>query len=391
MIGAGVFSAYALAAQAAGRGLLLALLVASAVAYCNAASSAQLAALHPEAGGAYAYGRRRLGDLWGFLAGWCFVTGKIASCAAMALTFGSYAAPSAARPFAVAAVAAATFVNHLGVRATARVTRGIVAAVLLALGAVVAAAWLGGEPDPSRLWPPLEGGPYGVLQAAGFLFFAFAGYARLATLGEEVVDPARVIPRAISIALGITLGVYTIVAVSILAVLGAEGVAASSVPLSAAVERGALAWLTPAVRTGAAIASLGVLLSLLAGVGRTSFAMAANHDLPRALAAVHAGRRIPHRAGIAVGVLVATAVALVDLRSAIGFSSFAVLLYYAVANASAWTLAREERRWPRWVAGAGVAGCVLIAVSLPLRSVASGAGVALVGAAIHLLRRRAVA
>jgi APA family basic amino acid/polyamine antiporter len=388
MIGAGVFSAYGPAARAAGKGLLLGLLVAAAVAYCNAASSAQLAALYPEAGGAYVYGRRRLGSLWGFLAGWGFVIGKVASCSAMALTFASYAFPSHLRPVAVGAVLAVTIVNYFGVKKTALVTRGIVATVLLSLAVVVAAVWFGGETQASRLWPPVEGGPYGILQAAGFLFFAFAGYARLATLGEEVLDPARVIPRAIPLALGITLLVYATVAVSLLLALDTETIGRVPAPLAAAVEAGSLGGLAPAVRIGAAVACLGVLLSLLAGVSRTAFAMAANHDLPHALAAVHPRHKIPHRAEIAAGVLVATAVALVDLRSAIGFSSFAVLLYYAVANAAAWTVPKADRRWPRWVSAAGLLGCVVIAFSLPLVSIVAGSGLLVAGAAVHLVRAR---
>lgn len=388
MIGAGVFSAIGPAARAAGKGLLLGLLIAAAVAYCNAASSAQFAALYPEAGGSYTYGRRRLGNVWGFLAGWGFVIGKIASCTVMAVTFASYAAPSFVRPVAVAAVVAVTMVNYFGVRATANVTRVIVALVLLALALVVAAVLLGGHTDASRLWPPVEGSPFGVLQAAGFLFFAFAGYARLATLGEEVVEPARVIPRAIPLALGITLVVYAIVAASALLALDADDLGKASAPLAAAVEAGSLGQFSPVVRVGAAIASLGVLLSLLAGISRTAFAMAANRDLPHVFAAVHPRHRIPHRAELTIGCLVAVAAALVDLRSAIGFSSFAILLYYAVANASAWTLPQTERRWPRWVSATGLIGCVVIAFSLPLSSVLGGGGLLLLGAVVHLVRSR---
>lgn len=388
MIGAGVFSAYGPAARAAGTGLLLGLVVAAAVAYCNATSSAQLAALYPEAGGVYTYGRKRLGNLWGFLAGWGFVVGKVASCSAMALTFASYAFPSLLRPAAVGAVLAVTAVNYFGVKTTAAVTRGIVATVLLALALVVTAVWFGGAADPSRLWPPVEGSVFGVLEAAGFLFFAFAGYARLATLGEEVVDPARVIPRAIPLALGITLVVYATVAASLLSALDAETVGRVPAPLATAVEAGSLGSCSPAVRVGAAVASLGVLLSLLAGISRTAFAMAANRDLPVVFAAVHPRHRIPHRAGVGTGLLVATTVALVDLRSAIGFSSFAILLYYAVANASSLTLSAPERRRPRWISAVGLLGCVVIAFSLPLSSVVAGAAVLSAGALVHLVKTR---
>lgn len=387
MIGAGVFAAFGPAARAAGNGLIVGLAIAALVAYCNATSSAQLAALYPESGGTYAYGRKRLGDFWGFLAGWGFVVGKLASCAAMAMTFGSYAAPSLARPLAIAAVVGLTAVNYLGVKKTALLTKLIVSLVLLALSVVVASVWLGGATDASRLWPLTGPTPYGVLQSAGLLFFAFAGYARLATLGEEVIDPKRTIPRAIPIALGITLVVYATVAVSAIAGAGAPAIAAATAPLAAAVEAGQLAWLTPAVRVGATVASLGVLLSLIVGVSRTAFAMAANRDLPRFLVAVHPRFQVPHRAELAVGVIVASVAAVADLRAAIGFSSFAVLVYYAVTNAAAWTLAPNERRWPRALALFGLLGCVVLALTLPLLSILEGAAMLTLGALVYALRR----
>jgi basic amino acid/polyamine antiporter, APA family len=389
MIGAGVFAAIGPAAGAAGTGLLIGLAVAALVAYCNATSSAQLAAIHPESGGTYVYGRRQLGDFWGFLAGWGFVIGKLASCAAMAMTFASYAAPAHARPLAVAAVLVLTAVNLLGVQKTALLTRVIVALVLGSLAIVVAAVLLGGEVEPGRLWPLETPGVYGVLQAAGLLFFAFAGYARIATLGEEVVDPARTIPRAIPIALGITLLVYAAVAVSALLVVDAGTLTRAPAPLAAAVEAGRLGWLAPAVRIGATVAALGVLLSLIVGVSRTAFAMAASGDLPRFFAAVHPRHRVPHRAEVAVGIIVATAAALADIRSAIGFSSFAVLTYYAITNAAALTLTPAQRRWPRWLAALGLVGCATLAFSLPAASVFGGAALLGAGALVFLVRRRA--
>lgn len=290
MIGAGVFAAFAPAAQAAGAGLLIGLGIAAVVAYCNATASAQLAAQYPASGGTYVYGRERLGEWWGFLAGWGFVIGKTASCAAMALTFAAYAAPEAwQRPVAVAAVVALAAVNYRGITRTAGLTRVIVAVVLLALTVVVAAGLIGGDPDLDRAAVAIdpEGGWYGVLQSGGLLFFAFAGYARIATLGEEVRDPGRTIPRAIQIALALAVAVYAVIAVTILSVLGPDGVAATSAPLAATVDASSWDWAAPVVRVGAAAAALGALLALIAGVGRTSLAMAREDDLPRWLAAVH--------------------------------------------------------------------------------------------------------
>jgi APA family basic amino acid/polyamine antiporter len=388
MIGAGVFSVVAPAAEAAGTGLLAGLVIAALVAYCNALSSAQLAALFPESGGAYVYGRKRLGRLWGFLAGWGFVVGKLASCAAMALTFASYAAPSLMRPLAVAAVLSLTAVNYFGIQKTALLTRGIVAVVLISLSAVVIATLYGRDVDVDRLQPMTGSGLYGILQAAGLWFFAFAGYARLATLGEEVVDPARTIPRAIPAALGMTLLVYAAVAISALLAVDADTLARAAAPLATAVQAGNLPEWAPLVRVGATVASLGVLLSLIVGVSRTVFSMASNSDLPRFFAAVHSRYHVPHRAELGVGLLVAVTVAFVDLRSAIGFSAFTVLVYYGVTNVSALTLPRSQLRWPRWVALAGLVGCAVLAVSLPIQSVVAGSIVFAIGIMVFLISGR---
>ncbi|NJC72469.1 APC family permease [Planosporangium thailandense] len=386
MIGAGIFAALAPATAAAGGGLLPGLGVAAVVAYCNATSSARLAARYPASGGTYVYGRERLGPFWGYLAGWGFVVGKTASCAAMALTVGLYAWPGEAHAVAVAAVVALTAVNYVGVRKSAWLTRAIVAVVLAVLAVVVVTCLTSPHAGAARL--TIGGGVTvaGVLQAAGLLFFAFAGYARIATLGEEVRDPARTIPRAIPLALGITLAVYAVVAVAALSVLGG-GLATAAAPLADAVRAAGAPHLTPAVRLGAGVAALGSLLALILGVSRTTLAMARDRHLPHGLATVHPRYRVPHRAELAVGAVVALVTATADVRAAIGFSSFAVLVYYAVANASAATLARDEGRPPRLVPVLGLAGCLALALALPPRSVISGVAVLAVGAAAYGVRR----
>ncbi|MFY9492097.1 MAG: APC family permease [Mycobacterium sp.] len=375
MIGAGVFVVFGPAAASAGPGLLIALAAAATVAYCNATSSARLASLYPHSGGTYVYGRERLGPFWGYLAGWSFVVGKLASCAAMALTVGLYVWPAHAHAVAVGAVVALTAVNYRGIGKSALATRVIVAVVLAVLAGVVAAVMISGRADPARV--TLTGGsPTGVLQAAGLLFFAFAGYARIATLGEEVRDPARTIPRAIGIALTITFAVYAVLAVTLMAILG-PGLATATAPLADAVRAAGAGGLEPVVRIGAAVAALGSLLSLILGVSRTGLAMARDGHLPAALAAGHPRYRVPHRAEVAVGVVVATVAAVADVRSAIGFSSFAVLVYYAIANAAAATLRG------RLVPALGLAGCVVLAACLPIGAVLAGSGVLILGALVY--------
>ncbi|NUR78078.1 MAG: APC family permease [Thermoleophilia bacterium] len=392
MIGAGVFAAFGPAARAAGSGLLLGLALAAAVAYCNAVASAQLAAQYPTSGGTYVYGRERLGEWWGFCAGWGFVIGKTASCAAMALTFASYAVGGSRlgqRLVALLAVLALTAVNYRGITRTARLARVLVAVSVLALLIVVVAIAVSGRSRTGVLddLPFGTGGAHGILQSAALLFFAFAGYARIATLGEEVRDPARTIPRAIPVALGLTVALYAAVGVAALFATGPAALADSSTPIATAVQAAGSAWALPAVRIGAAVASLGSLLALIAGLGRTSLAMARNGDLPRWLASVHPRFEVPHHAELAVGAIVATLVLTTDLRGAIGFSSFGVLVYYAVANASAFTQSDEQRRWPRALNVLGGIACLVLVAALPPSAVIAGVLVFVIGLAGRALAR----
>jgi basic amino acid/polyamine antiporter, APA family len=397
MVGAGLFAAFTPAAVAAGSGLLVGLLLAAVVAWCNATSSAQLAARYPVAGGTYHYGREELGPWWGFAAGWGFVVGKTASSAAMALTFAAYALPAGwwQRPAAAVALLVLALVNCRGITRTAQLTRLIVAVVITGLAVilvlVVVRAILPGPAGAawSHLGPAqAHGGWHGVLQAGGLLFFAFAGYARIATLGEEVRDPARTIPRAIVLALLGAVTLYALVAGIELLALGADGVAATPTPLVRALSVGtSLSQLAPVlVRVVAAIASLGALLALIAGIGRTTLAMARTGDLPAVLAAVHPVYRVPYRAELATALVAILAVLAIDLRSVIGFSSFGVLLYYAVANLSAFRQPAPDRRYPRTFQLVGLAGCLVLAAALPPTSVIAGVAVFAIGFAYRAVR-----
>ncbi|CAL9340593.1 putative transporter [Nocardiopsis dassonvillei] len=393
MLGAGVFSVFAPAARGAGAWLPVAILIAGLVAYCNAVSCARLAARHPESGGAYVYGRERLGELWGYLAGWSFVVGKLASCAAVALTFGAYVLPGWERPAAVAAVVVMGAVGHLRVRRSTLVVKVLLVAVLAVLAGVVAAMPASGrlaalaQVDGLGPWP----GSFGVLGAAGMIFFAFAGYARVATLGGRVRDPQTTIARAIALSLGGVLGIYLVVGTGTLIVLGRERLIGSSAPLADVVRVAGLEWAVPVVAAGAALACLGALVTLLVEVTRTGAAMAADGHLPGVLAR-RAGRRgVPVYAEAVVGAVVVGVVLSTDLAGAISFSAFGVLVYYAIANASALRLGPDEPRPPLPVPLGGLVGCVVLACSLPLGVVAAGAGVLAAGAALWWVRDRLAA
>lgn len=388
MIGAGIFAAPAPATAAAGSAVLVALALAAVVACCNATSSAQLAAAYPRSGGSYLYGRELLGPWPGFLAGWCFVIGKTGSTIAMALIFAAYLVPQGwQRPAACAAILVLGGINCAGITRTLRATMIIVSAVLVVLvtaivvglrAPVAAGGWFG--------VPPAEPSALGILQGAGLLFFAFAGYARIATLGEEVRDPRRVIGRAVVITLGVVLTLYLVVLLVLLRGLGVPALAASTAPLADLVAAAGASWLVPAIGIGAALASLGALLALQAGIGRTALAMARNDDLPRWLAAIGA-RGVPTRAIAVPTVIAAGLVWFVPLGAVIGFSSFGVLLYYLVANLAALRQAGDDRRFPRVLQVTGAALCVLLVATVGPASLIVGAAMVCAGIGWRVVAR----
>lgn len=389
MIGAGVFAVFAPAARAAGGALLIGLLLAAVVAWCNATSSAQLAAQYPAAGGTYVYGRERLGEWAGYVAGWSFVVGKTASCAAMALTFAAYWAPVAwQKPIAIAAVWLLVAINCLGVTRTAQAAKVLVTLALLGLGTALVVGWVSlPATGASPLALPDGGlGWYGVLQSAGLLFFAFAGYARIATMGEEVRDPERTIPRAIVSALLATLAVYLLVGVTLLVLVGPDQLAGSTAPVALLVSGHPV--VGGVLAAAAAAASAGALLGLLSGIGRTWLAMARTRDLPGWFAHTHPRFKTPHRVELLLGVILTAVVLVADVRGAIGFSSFGVLLYYFVANVAAWTQGPDQRRYPRWLQVLGAIACLVLAATLPWQSVVGGLVLLVIGVAYRLLRVR---
>lgn len=398
MLGTGVFAVWGPAARAAGAWLLLAVLIAGVVAACNAASTADLAVAHPESGGGFVYGRERISPAAGRLAGVAFLVGKVASAAAAAGVFASYVLPSQRLPVAVLVIVAVTALNISGVRWTARGAYALVGGTLAVLLVVVVAGLLGpataeaasaAATSPDEPVPVSGGGVLGILTAAGLVFFAFAGYARIATLGEEVKDPGRTLRRAITLALSITLGVYLLVALALLAGLGADRLAAETSPLVELVGNGSSSALGVIVRVGAAVAAGSALLSVLVGVSRTALAMARRRELPESLAAI-GSKGTPWRADIAGGAVAIVVAMLAGPVAAIALSACSVLVYYGVINVAAMRLPASARRWPAWTSALGLVLCVTLAALLPTTQVIATAAALAVGWTIcTVLARRA--
>lgn len=388
IVGAGIFVVSGIAAGVAGPAMLVGLALAGAAATCNALSSAELAAAYPEAGGTYAYGCHLLGPRVGFAAGWLFLASKLAAAGAVAIGLGAYlegllpGIPP--RALAVGAVVGFTALAASGVQRTSRVNLAVVA---LSVGALVALVLGGaGSVRAEAFRPFAPAGWRGTLEAAGLLFFAYTGYARIATLGEEVRDPVRTIPRAIVLTTVVALMLYAAVAVVAVGVAGADALAVSARPLAVAAEATGRPWLAPVVSVGAVAAMLGVVLSQILGLSRMAFAMARGGDLPRSLEQVEGG--VPRRAVLAVGAVAAVVAATGTLAGAAASAAFAILVYYGIANAAALRLPPEAKRYPRAVAWAGLVSCAGLALSLAPGTLAAGALVLVAGFGVRAVVQR---
>ena len=359
IVGTGVFVSIAVAVGLFGREVLFAVPLAAVVATFNGLSSAQLAAAHPVSGGTYEYGYRFLSPWWGFTAGWLFLIAKTASASTAALGLAGYLGALLGLDDSVRlglAVGSAVLVTALilrGIRRTAVVNAVLVAITLGSLTTFVAAGWLDPVFTGARLTLETGTGVTDLLAATAFMFVAYTGYGRIATLGEEVHEPATTIPRAVVTTLAVSALLYSGVAIT--AWFNADpraDISDSAAPLVPIVNQ---PW-AQVVEIGAIVAMLGVLLNLILGLSRVWLAMGRRRDMPEVLGRVSTAGS-PTTAVVLTGAVVAAVALVGDVRATWSFSAFAVLLYYAITNAAALKLTDEQRRFPRWTSWAGLASC----------------------------------
>jgi APA family basic amino acid/polyamine antiporter len=360
MLGAGLFVVFRDVAIAAGSLQFWSLVIAGAVAILNSASIYQLAKSQSRAGGVYAYSRVYVSKSVSFIAGFSFVFGKIGSIAAIALVFEEYVAPDSGLIAPVLAILLLTLVNIFGINRTASVAAilAIVTTLFLLVSIFVSASF--SAPVATEI-PQLPAG--NLLQGASLMFFAFAGYARVATLGDEVRNPKKNIPKAMAISLGIVLGLYIALSVVINQTLGPDLIESKApfVTLLSITAPWFPTWLIVAV---AALAALGSMLALLAGVSRTISVMAEDAELPK----IFATRNRWGTPWLAEVVIALGAMLLLSVGSVpwvIGFSSFSVLLYYAIGHLSSVRQPAGERIMPKWLNYLGGAACLVLVFSVP--------------------------
>ena len=381
IIGTGVFISLGIGASIAGPMILPAIGLAGLVALCNGLSSAQLAANHPVSGGTYEYGHRWLNPSLGFVAGWMFLCAKSASAATAALGFALYLNPENSLPIALAIVWVITAITLLGIQRTNTINTLIVGAVLLSLIAFVVFGAPAIRANPQNWQSALDGENLeNLLPATALMFVAFTGYGRIATLGEEVTEPRRTIPRAIIATLVTTTVIYIVVTWVALANAGNQF---SSLALIAQTFSGPS--LVKVLTAGAIIAMASVLLNLVLGLSRVVLAMGRRCDLPKTTARITDSTKVPAVATIVVGCLITGLVYVGDMKLTWSFSAFTVLVYYALTNLCAIRLKIEERLYPSWVSYIGLFACLCLAVFVEWRIILAGLSLIALGLALRWL------
>ena len=392
IIGAGIFVVTGVAAGVSGPAFIVGLIIAGIIASFNGLSSAQLAAVYPHSGGTYEYGYRLLNPAFGFSAGWMFLLSKLSAAGVVAIGFGSYfyQLVPVASPIAISIIAVIflTFANYFGIKKAGMLNLIIVSVTLLSLIYLVFSGIPAVKTENFKPFAPF--GISGIAEASALLFFAFTGYARIATLAEEVRQPEKTIPRAVIITIITAIILYVAVSVVATGVIGTEKMAGSKSPLQVVAE----SLTTPAIKTvvtiGASTAMLGVLLSQILGISRMMLAMGRRNDLPPFFQAIHRKYKVPHIGILVTGAIILLLTIIGNFDFVVRAASFTILLYYSITNIAALKQPRNEQIYGKIIPVLGLTGCVLMSVSLPLNVIITGVGLLLVGFLLRFLFRKFV-
>lgn len=387
IIGAGIFVVTGVAAGVAGPAFIIGLVIAGIAATCNALSSAELASTYPQSGGTYEYGYQLLNPSFGFAAGWMFLASKLAAGGTVALGFGAYFSalfPAAAPVYAaVGAAVVLTLANLFGIKKAGRLNTAIVSVTLLTIACFVIA----GIPafDFSNLCPFMPFGFGGVAESAALLFFAYTGYARISTLGEEVHDPKKTIPKAVMITIVVSVVLYMSVALIAVGSVGSASLANSTTPLQSAAKSFPMPGVVWIVGIGAATAMFGVLLSQIMGISRMMFAMARRRDLPALLEHISGKNAVPDYGILLSGAVITLLAICGTLQFVVSAAAFTILIYYGITNICALRLEKANKLYPRSIAILGLIFCVAMAASLPINTILAGVILFAIGFSLRYL------
>ena len=391
IIGSGIFIVTGIVAGIAGPAMVLSVLIAGVIAVFSAMSVAELGACLPEEGGTYAYAQKLISPFAGFIAGWIWIFSNIFVGAAVSLGFAHYFVTIfPAVPVKIIALVICFFfilINYVGLRESVLFNNVLVTLKVLILLFFVAFGL--GFFRPGNFTPLAPEGSMGVLGGAALIFFAYTGFARVTIMAEEVQDPEKTIPRSIYLALGISTVIYLLVSMVAVGLAGAPALAHSGSPLADAIAVTGSSGAVLLISAGAMIATASVLLTTIMGISRIVFSMARSQDLPLLFGRIHPRFSTPHYAIAITGACMIAALLLADLALVVAVGTFAMLLYYLIANLAALRLPQEHQRYPSWVPAMGAVSCIGLIAFLSPDSWVIGCIGLLIGGTWFFFRRKA--
>ena len=363
MIGAGLFFNISPTSKIASYSSILGLLLAGTVAYANASSSAQLARIYPQTGGTYLYAKNVLGNFPSLIAGYAFIIGKLISCVAVSLTLGNYLYPENPKIIALLFIFSVTLINYFGISKTVDIAKWFTYTIILII--IFYLISVTSSESFSMNIPITEGlSLKNLILSASIWFFAFTGYSRLATFGEEVNNPEKIIPKAILTGLGITLFIYVATSYATLGIVSPSIIENSSTPLKVAFDLSRFSEFSYLIVIASTIATGSVLLALLPGISRVLVAMSRDKKIPDYFKTIHPKQNSAYISDIFGGLLVAAGVLTFNLLPAVKLSAIFILIYYSITNLCVIRLEKSERIFSVMISIYGLVFCGTLGIFL---------------------------
>ena len=397
IIGAGIFVVLGIAIGYAGPAIIISMIIAGIVASFTAFSFAELGSAIPKEGGVYEYAHEMISPSVGFIVGCLWVFAQIVAGTAISLGFASYFVAVfplfSIKIVAVSIALLLTGLNLVGIKKSATVNNILVLTKIVILCLFIGIGIF--HINSSNYSPFTPNGFFGILQGAAFIFFAYLGFGRIATLGGEVKNPKRTLPLSILFALAICVILYILTGIVATGLQDYRILAESGSPIADAAKVMGNFTLVAIISFGALIATASVLLTNLIGLSRVSFEMARNGQLPKYIAKVHSRFGTPYISILAMGALTAALAFFLDLKQTAAITSFSILSTHVALNYSAIRLRKKIPNLKTFKAPLypvipllGMVSCIILMFSLPKESWVVAATVVIVCSIYYILKNR---
>jgi APA family basic amino acid/polyamine antiporter len=334
ILGAGIYALIGQAAGLAGNSVWISFGFASLIAIFTGLSYAELSSMYPKASAEYEYTNNAFGSKLAFVIGWLIIFSGVVGASAVSLGFAGYFNALFDIPLeysAVVLILALSFILFYGIKESARVA--IVFTLIEAGGLIL--IFIIGLPYLGHVdYFDMPNGFKGIFEASALIFFAFIGFEGVVRLSEETRNPEKNIPRALILALIISIILYMAVAFSTVSVVGWEKLSQSDAPFATVAFEalGNDAFILLSVI--ALFATANTVLLMLLGASRMTYGMADSFSLPNTFAKIHPKRRTPWIAIITVTILSILFLFAGNIAFLANVTNYTLFLTFIVINAA---------------------------------------------------------